>query len=560
VITARAVDLAQDGFPVSGTLDVATQAGRDTMDIPFSMARDVNTGDQFNTPGDSVIADVSALIPGSDVVDIRMVWALQTNSVFEDAIRAAPARTKDENVVAGASGTVWSGEVVAEVSVNSGGAVVPDRYFLDLPDADFIYPGDVLHYYIRAEDSDGRVSTLPGDLSGFRQFGSGFHYERTFRVRGLPTLMDTAGTQPPTLVYNGFGRRGGEAAWLSALGQLGYEEGVHYDSYTVVGPTSGASNRIGSAGAHGATVDQLAGYEHLVSFFGNLTSYTLSNGSNQGSGNDKSDDLGLLAQWHALAGTRNVAFFGDSFASALDGASDQGASYLANTLGVDAVGSDVGSSIDGRTAPVVTPNASGTYAPYFETGFVTYGGCNDIKHFDHILPLPGAEAGHYFTDANGVPILDQSAGVASVINSVPNGLAITFPYDPLSVLSVASRASSLPARAIVLGEVMSLFGAGIPGTPVAAPVRALVELSVSPNPFNPVTTVEFTAAPGSRGSVKVFNLRGVLVRTLHSGEFTSQEFRWNGVDDHGASVASGVYVIRAEAEGKAQTAKLALVK
>ena len=85
-------------------------------------------------------------------------------------------------------------------------------------------------------------------------------------------------------------------------------------------------------------------------------------------------------------------------------------------------------------------------------------------------------------------------------------------------------------------------------------------ISTFPNPFNPVTTVKFTAAIGSRGTVKVYNLRGELVRTLHAGEFQTQEFTWDGTDARGASVASGVYVIQARNEGKNFNAKVALVK
>jgi flagellar hook assembly protein FlgD len=72
--------------------------------------------------------------------------------------------------------------------------------------------------------------------------------------------------------------------------------------------------------------------------------------------------------------------------------------------------------------------------------------------------------------------------------------------------------------------------------------------------------VKFTAAIGAKGSVKVFNLRGELVRTLHTGEFQTQTFTWDGTDNRGASVASGVYVIKADANGQVQTAKAALVK
>ena len=75
-----------------------------------------------------------------------------------------------------------------------------------------------------------------------------------------------------------------------------------------------------------------------------------------------------------------------------------------------------------------------------------------------------------------------------------------------------------------------------------------------------MTTVKFTAQLGTRGSVKVFDLRGQLVRTLHTGEYTSQVFTWDGTDNRGASVASGVYVIKGVADGQVQTVKAALVK
>jgi hypothetical protein len=322
-----------------------------------------------------------------------------------------------------------------------------------------------------------------------------------------------------------------------------------------MGATSSVSNRIGSAGAHGATVDQLAGYEHLFGFFGNLNRFVLSNGTDQGA-NDKSDDLDLLDQWHALTGPRNVAFFGDSFASGVDEASVEGALYLANTLGVDVVGGNVAASIHGQTAPVVVPNPAGA----FQSGFVAYGGCDEPNRFDHIRPRPGADAGHYFTDDSGAPIDDGVAGVGSVVQSLANGVAITFPFDPQFIYSPAARAAGLPARALVLSEVLTIFAAGAAGSPVGIPELQQVALSVAPNPFNPTTVVKFTAAPGSRGSVKVFNLRGELVRTLHSGEFTSQEFRWEGTDSRGAAVSSGVYLIRATDGSTTQTKKVALVK
>ena len=562
VMSTRTIDLAQDGFPVSGSVDVSDQASRDALDIPFSMARDINTYGISNTAGDSIIVDVASRIPGATVTDIRMAWALQTNAAFEDALRQAPARARDQNVVAGPAGSVWSGEVVADSSTTVTGLIVENRYFVGLPDADFMYPGDVLHYYIQATDSDGRVTTLPTDTSDFGVFGPDTNYDRKFTVRGLPSITDTTGSQPEILVINDFGRRGVEGVFTTALRQFGYLEGVDYDTYTVQGPTSMVSNGIGSAGVHGANAGQLGGYQYVLYFSGNLSTGLLSNGSDM-NGNDKGDDIGVLEQWHGLDPginrVRSVAYFGDFIASALVFDSPEGLTYLGNTMGVNWVDDDVRDAIGGQTAPLVQP--SGFY-PDFRTKFIAYGGCPTINRFDQIQPLVGSGVGHYFTDPSGAPITDINAGVASVVHPTTYGVDLTYPYSLASIQDVVGRSVGVSTRAILLQESLYLLGVAPTACDpcTAAPAALSVDLNLYPNPFNPATTVSFTAAIGSRGYVKVFSLRGELVRTLHSGEFQTRAFRWDGTDDRGAAVASGVYLIRATTDGQVMTVKAALVK
>ena len=373
-------------------------------------------------------------------------------------------------------------------------------------------------------------------------------------MRGLPSIVDSAGAQPEILILNDYGRRGGEAAFLTSLQQLGYAEGIDFDTYTTQGPTSGVSNSIGSAGAHGAEAGQLRGYHHMLYFAGNLSTILLSNGTNTNS-NDKANDIGVLEQWHALdpvTGSRNIAYFGDYIASALRNDSSEGLAYLIGTMGVEWIHDDVRGVIGGQTAPLVTP--SGDYGQ-FVTDFITYGGCMFTNRFDQIQPRIGAGVAHYFTDSAGNPITDVNAGVASVVNPGAYGLDITFPYSMRYVYDVVGRAPvGLSNRTLLFQEVFNLFNAGGGTSPVVSvPVEKKAWLSVFPNPFNPSTVVEFTATPGSRGSVRVFNLRGELVRTLHSGEFQTVQFRWDGTDSRGAAVASGVYVVQADMVGAKQT-------
>ncbi|MCH8875056.1 T9SS type A sorting domain-containing protein [candidate division KSB1 bacterium] len=83
-----------------------------------------------------------------------------------------------------------------------------------------------------------------------------------------------------------------------------------------------------------------------------------------------------------------------------------------------------------------------------------------------------------------------------------------------------------------------------------------------PNPFNPSTTITFAVPEASEVTLAIYNLRGQLIQTLHSGPIAAGQHSvvWNGNDSRGVKVASGVYVYRLEAKGFALSKKLVLMK
>lgn len=83
-----------------------------------------------------------------------------------------------------------------------------------------------------------------------------------------------------------------------------------------------------------------------------------------------------------------------------------------------------------------------------------------------------------------------------------------------------------------------------------------------PNPFNPSTTIVFTNPQTGNASLSVYNLKGQLVKTLINGTVNPGEHRviWNGTDNSGKSVASGVYFYRLTANGRTETRKMMLMK
>ncbi|HER43603.1 MAG TPA: T9SS type A sorting domain-containing protein [Candidatus Eisenbacteria bacterium] len=81
-----------------------------------------------------------------------------------------------------------------------------------------------------------------------------------------------------------------------------------------------------------------------------------------------------------------------------------------------------------------------------------------------------------------------------------------------------------------------------------------------PNPFNPSTSIEFSLPARERVSLKVFDVSGRLVRTLVDGPLPdgNHRYAWDGRNERGAAVASGVYfyVLRSESIRQARKAVL----
>ncbi|MCD4829556.1 MAG: T9SS type A sorting domain-containing protein [Candidatus Cloacimonetes bacterium] len=87
-------------------------------------------------------------------------------------------------------------------------------------------------------------------------------------------------------------------------------------------------------------------------------------------------------------------------------------------------------------------------------------------------------------------------------------------------------------------------------------------LTSYPNPFNPETTISFALPQDGQAVLKVYNLRGQLVRTLVNSELAAGEHEivWSGNDDNGKAVASGIYLLRLQAGGKTEVRKVLMMK
>ncbi len=83
-----------------------------------------------------------------------------------------------------------------------------------------------------------------------------------------------------------------------------------------------------------------------------------------------------------------------------------------------------------------------------------------------------------------------------------------------------------------------------------------------PNPFNPVTTINYTLQKPEQVKIEVFDVLGHRIQTLVSGVKSAGEHtvQWNGTDSEGNPVASGVYLYRLSSNSRIESRKMMLLK
>lgn len=78
-----------------------------------------------------------------------------------------------------------------------------------------------------------------------------------------------------------------------------------------------------------------------------------------------------------------------------------------------------------------------------------------------------------------------------------------------------------------------------------------IQLTNYPNPFNPTTTIEFSIQNDSNINLSIYNIKGQKIKILVQNEFTkgSHSIIWNGNDESGKSVSSGIYYYKLSVNG-----------
>ena len=157
--------------------------------------------------------------------------------------------------------------------------------------------------------------------------------------------------------------------------------------------------------------------------------------------------------------------------------------------------------------------------------------------------VPLTAAGFTYDDQNGAPVS---------VNDFDLIMA------DVQVLLIPAEFGAEIEETVGLDSV-GLLPPGVSNVLPSSPVRLHAAV---PNPFNPMTTIAFSLDRTEQVSLAVFDLNGRLVRTLLIGSLTAgrHEVKWQGRDDRGSEVASGVYLYRLVAGPFSDVGRMALVR
>ncbi len=551
-ITANAIDLFQGGnFPAIGVIDRAN-LGRNS--VRLDMARNISArAHRRLDPGDSVVAKVAVARSGATIEGVpKLHYKLKPNPLFD------PWRT---------SGMPNEGVRDGSKVLNQYGVIVPNMWRWDLPDSNFFFPGDVLHYYLEGQDNlGGDIGTtrLPPDTTGFSVFPgqAGYvplRYPGAFVARALPTMFSAGALdQPHVLFWNDLGDGGGEEEWIGALTHLGYREGTDYDVYYTNAPSAGVGNGLGGR----ASASQLAAYDIMLYTSGDLGSYTLANGDFQYG--DPGNDVAVMTAWLAQGGKKWFCT-GDDLADDLGNSGAAALAFRNTFLPMTFDATDVRPLIDNQLNPAVDPvpgNAVG-----LTPSCIAYGGCSALNRFDAVRATgTSSVAIASFRDLSGAPYPYAAALYVPLAGGYTDRV-IFMPYDFMYIATPPNGGKSpapLETRAVVLGQILTFFGAsGLVPSGMDETPAAVFSARSFPNPFNPSTKIEYSLPRDGRLSIKVYNVRGELVRTLLDAPMKATPkaaVTWTGDDDRGRQVASGVYFCQVKSADGEILNKVTLVK
>jgi hypothetical protein len=559
--TIRDLDIFQDNFP-QAEYDMESYVRAD-------MADDINLAtDPQIRPGDSIVVSVTSPLGGGIPQDyganhLPAVWLhvrcsyIGTDGLkpaYIDGVQLAPPAGKGpgkyDPAYVPAPAAHWN-IIQCERARGASGSLPPDFYAVDLNDSLFTR-GYMIEYYFTAKDVAGTETALPT----YARSRTDRYYEFTC----LPTLNSSV------LFVDDFTGRGSfrgtvEDYW-NAVFHAVLPSNDFPDRYDVNGPSSGVDDGLGS---RAKTNQLITVYDKIIWDSGDLNAYTITDGTD-----DKSNDCDALINWMNLS-EHHVGLWicGDMLATDLKNkALPNDLALMQTWCGTDLFNSSYFDATGGRTAggiitPIVVGDADG--ALFIHLGvpdqFYVFGGCPIINTFDCLLKV-GANA-HYSLH---YPVYNAQNYYAGVMNDRTNSGAypVRTMWFGFSYMAIRDDVLASPEdRFEIARDVIAWMNNPVnPNVSEGTVPRAYKLAQNVPNPFNPSTAIAFEMKDKGVVTLKIYNVAGQLVRTLLNGtkDVGSYTVTWDGKNDRGGAVASGVYFYKMETRNFSQTKKMVMLR
>ncbi len=162
-----------------------------------------------------------------------------------------------------------------------------------------------------------------------------------------------------------------------------------------------------------------------------------------------------------------------------------------------------------------------------------------------------------------VPAAPDSAAAGRYVGTYHASVYFAFQFS--YVTDAARRAAVLDRSLNWLTTATTTLGETVSKEDTTPEIPDRITLAQNyPNPFNPVTTITVGVPANFSGTaeLRIYNVKGELVRTLHQGAIKPgvHTFRWEGTNDGGRKVTSGIYFYRFVCGTERITKKMVLLR
>lgn len=428
----------------------------------------------------------------------------------------------------------------------------PTYRYGDVPPGN--YPaGTVLQYYFAVTDSVDSTAYMPSYAPQTATYLSA----AILPVKSAtnPSLGCTDSLATVLFINNNSGRET-EASIAKVLTAQGYK----YDTWDVNGPTSGAGNTPGGTAAGdpfniwpGATVNDLLRYSAIIWHAGSLSQFTI-----------PQTDQQLIQSWVQQPGkSRNFFIAGDNVAQELITLGAEYNSFLSFTVGARYLRGLWENTPQDTLHPLVTGIAaspSATRLMHLNLG------CPQIDDPDLIAVATTApsrgKTGLWLkypnTFAAGTRFATKYVSFGS---DSSRNLFWSFNYN--NIEESGERLRAIKDIMLTYFQIPACyFATAIEDDQAPAPTGLDVLYQNAPNPFNPETIIRYSVAQSGPVTIRIYNVQGALVRTLVDKLVAAGSYRvrWDGTNDYGEHLGSGVYFYRLETRTGADSKKLIMLK